>query len=210
MEYAGIIADIVASRASIDRALLQQRLKEVLGEINHDRREALVSPHTITLGDEFQALYHDPCGLFADLWRVSAALHPARLRYAIGVGGLDTEVNREEALGMDGPVFHRARAAIEEAKELEVMFRVHGDIPGLDLINHSLMLVSHAARDWNANRLAIQAAVSRGMAAKDIAESLAISESAVYKNIDAAALNTIKDLTRDIERMLAQALDQAQ
>ena len=204
MNFIGIIADIVASRAAADRRQLQKKLINELKDLNSNRSDVLASPYTVTLGDEFQALYHSPSGLFADLWSISAVLHPARVRYSIAMGRLTTPVNSDQALGMDGPVFHIARDGIEQAKKLRIMFRVGGEIPNLELINDSLALISHLARNWSSNRLAIEADLSIGKPVKEISKRVGISESGVYKNINAAALDTITAITHGIELALEQ------
>lgn len=202
MKYVGIIADIVSSRTEKNRRLLQEKLVSVLKELNQEKGNFLASPYTVTLGDEFQALYNSSNGLFADLWRISAALHPTRVRYSIALGELVTPVNEKEALGMDGPVFHIARDELSRAKKLKTMFRIGGSISNLKLINDMMMLISHLAREWNSNRLAIEADLSVGKPVKEISKRLGISESAVYKNINAAALDSITAITRGIELAL--------
>ena len=208
--FIGLIADIVASRNEINRHRLQEKLADVLEGMNRERVDVLVSPYTITLGDEFQALYCKPFGIFADLWRISAALHPTRVRYSVALGELTTPINREQALGMDGPVFHIARDGIEQAKKLKTMFRFGGAIADLELMNDSLMLISHLAHDWNSNRLTIEADLSAGKPVKEIAEHVGISESAVYKNINAAALDTITEITRGIELAFGRGMGHGQ
>jgi hypothetical protein len=209
MDLIGIIGDIKDSRTDTNRRNLQEKLAGVLDELNRERKGNLTSPFTITLGDEFQVLYNKPFGLFADLWRIMTALHPAKVRFSIALGSLTTEINTEQALGMDGPVFHIARDGIERAKKLETTFLIGGSIPNLKFINDSLILISHVARDWNAHRLAIQANLNEGKPVKEIAELVRISESGVYKNIDAAALNTISEITKGIELAIEQAKESA-
>lgn len=197
-------------RAETSRPRLQKKLVNVLGVLNRERGDVLASPYTITLGDEFQALYRSPSGLFADLWRISAILHPIQVRYSVALGSLTTPVNKKQAIGMDGPVFHIARDGVEQAKKLKAMFRVGGAIANLELINDSLMLISHLARDWNSNRLAIEADLSAGKPVKEIAKRLGISESGVYKNVNAAALNTITSITCGIELALGGSVGHSQ
>ncbi len=210
MNFIGIIADIAASRIVSARSQLQEKLYHTLEEINNRRGLALASPFTITLGDEFQALYRAPAGLFADLWKISASLHPVKIRYSVAAGSLSTAVNEEQALGMDGPVFYTARDCLAVAKEQKLMFHLGGKIPSLDLINDALGLVAHHARNWSGNRLAIVADLSEGKPVKEIAQAIGISESAVYKNINAAALDTVVALTRGIESSLNQALENSE
>jgi hypothetical protein len=52
-----VIADIVESREIPDRAHFQRRLKQVLDEPNSRAVDSLLSPFTLRVGDEFQAVY---------------------------------------------------------------------------------------------------------------------------------------------------------
>jgi hypothetical protein len=106
---------------------------------------------------------------------------------------------------MDGPVFHAARSGIEHAKQLKTMFWLGGPIPNLRIVNDALRLVSHLASDWNGNRLAIEADLFKEKSVKEIAERVGVSESGVYKNIHAAALETINGLLKGIESAMQEA-----
>ncbi|MBR4435012.1 MAG: hypothetical protein IKS90_02820 [Clostridia bacterium] len=116
--YYAIIGDIVASRRVAERGELQKRLKRVLAEINRDFCPVIAADFLITLGDEFQGL------LFANqdahpaviAERIMSALYPVRVRIAIGLGGISTEIDRYAALGADGSAFHRARSGIERIR----------------------------------------------------------------------------------------------
>ncbi len=90
-----------------DRAGLQKSLLGVLARLNKSHAGSLLSPFTLTLGDEFQALLPDASALWRMIANIQAELHPVRVRFGIGVGEIVTEINREAALGMDGPAFHR-------------------------------------------------------------------------------------------------------
>jgi len=80
---------------------------------------ALARP-TITLGDEFQGLFRTDAdgaeGALALMECAADAARPAAVRFGLGLGEVVTPL-REEALGMDGSCFHRARAALESARD---------------------------------------------------------------------------------------------
>ena len=57
MNVVALIADIVDSRAIPERARFQRSLKTTLAAVNKRSRRSLLSPVTLTLGDEFQAVY---------------------------------------------------------------------------------------------------------------------------------------------------------
>lgn len=98
-----IIADIVDSKKISARKEVQLTLKDVLIQINHDSENGILSPFTITLGDEFQAVYRCSATLIKDLFLILVKLFPVRIRFSIGFGKISTEINEHEAIGMDGP-----------------------------------------------------------------------------------------------------------
>lgn len=113
--YWAVIGDIVHSRALKDRAAWQRRLEAVLSEADQRFGAGLAAGWTLTLGDEFQALYRAPDAIPPAIEWLLGALDPVRLRFGVGRGTLATEL-KPRAVGMDGPVFHAARKALDHAK----------------------------------------------------------------------------------------------
>jgi hypothetical protein len=206
MQVIAVIGDIVASKGLAQRSVFQRRLSKALDQTSGGARH-LASPYTITLGDEFQAVYRKAEMLFADAFAIMAEIHPVRIRLAFGIGELTTRINPTQALGMDGPAFHEARAALIALKDNERLLRIGGQ-PGdaWVLANHILNLLSHQVRRWSRNRLLVTAGLLRGRAVKEIEAGLQISRVAVYKNIRAAALDDVVGICQELERALNQAL----
>lgn len=123
--------------------------------MNEAHADHLVSPCTITLGDEFQAVYRDARTLFADFCTILVGIHPARIRFSVGIGPLTTPVNPRQAIGMDGPAFHVARDAMDAAfKHSGHLFRVrHAGKPTPGWLRTGLDVVSHEMASWRSNRL---------------------------------------------------------
>ncbi len=212
MHYLAIIGDIVASKQLRQRGDFQTRLAGCLKAVS-SRNPTLVSPYTITLGDEFQAVYKNADRLWLDLFSILRDIHPVEARFAIGVGALSTEVNRKQALGMDGPAFHHARAAITGLKETAYLIRIQGTPPPAgaafdhwNLFNHLLNLMSHRIVAWEENRLRILCGLLAGRTVGEIGEELGISKVAVYKNINAAVLDEFQGLCHEITRFLNREL----
>jgi hypothetical protein len=211
MKYLALIGDIVDSKALPKRDTFQAELAAFLREIS-SRNPALASPYTITLGDEFQAVYKSADTLFADIFSILCHIHPAQARFAVGVGAISTEINRKQALGMDGPAFHRAREAITGLKKTSYLLRLQGE-PAKEaaydrwiLINHLLNLVSHKMDGWTRNRLRIMQGLLKGETVGALEKELRISNVAVYKNINAAALDELQGLCKEITRLLNHEL----
>lgn len=200
-----IIADMVASRHASDRNALQQSLQRVLAELN--QQQPLLSPYTITLGDEFQAVLADAQQVFQQCAIIQAALYPVRVRFSLAIGDISTEINRQQALGMDGPAFYAARDGIELLRKNRGLYHVSG-LPGESaaLANASLQLLSHNVNKWKQHRHTIMAALGQGHKVKQIAEQLGISDKAVYKSISTGAVEYNLEIFRQLAILINQAL----
>ena len=206
MTYLVLIADIVDSRRLADRGQVQNRLMDALGRINR-RGSPIESPYTVTLGDEFQAVFSGATGMVEDLASIQHALHPARVRFSYGVGDITTAINPRQALQMDGPAFYGARDGLDRLKDSGDLAAITGVAgPVGELLDSSLRAMTNGMTRWRANRFAILRDLMRGDDVKSIAARLDISEVAVYKNIDAGDLRTLMHLARSIEACLDQQL----
>lgn len=210
-QYLVLIGDLEGSRELASRARdeAQQALKGILEWIRGEDGSTIASPPTVTLGDEFQTVYRRADALFLHIWRIQAALHPLFLRFGMGLGTLSTAINTEQAIGMDGPAFHRARAALEDLKENKGMFRIRGADNGdrvALLINQSLDLVAHEMRGWKHRRFEILCRIKAGQKYTEIAEGLGISTSAFYKNVEAGALDVIIDISNTAAGLINEEL----
>lgn len=204
-----IIGDLVASRTLRDRQRVQTRLSDALEGAN-DNAAGILSPYTLTLGDEFQAVLSAGSRVFRDALNIQAAVHPVLVRFSLAAGALSTDINPRQALGMDGPAFHRARAGIEALKHGDARYRVEGLEPtAAQLANASLSFISHALGKWRTRRFRILAALAGGMAVPDIARAEEISEQAVYKNIGDGRLRDVLDTFAAVGALIDRTLESA-
>lgn len=193
MNVAALIADIVDSKGIPDRKTFQAGLKEALERLNR-RSRTLVSPYTITLGDEFQAVYGTGEELIGDVFSILAEVYPVRIRFAVGIGKLTTELDREKALGMDGPAFHAARAGMNEMKKLKYsLVQAYGDDPSrYELMNAGLKLSMSIMSGWKRNTFIVFTGLRDGMAVGEVAPLLGIRQRSVYKLI---TTNRLREFT---------------
>jgi hypothetical protein len=204
-----LVADLVASRRIAERSAVQERLRACLRQLNSRKREGLLSPYTITLGDEFQAVLSAPERIFRDALTVLIAIYPVAVRFSFAIGEISTAINTRQALGMDGPAFHEARATIGHLKKTKSLFAVaYTDSSGLTLINLSLALISHTIAKWPRSRLEILRRLFEKRTIKQIARDLRVTDQAVYKSIDAGAVRTIVPLLDEIIARLRLTLQQ--
>lgn len=198
-----LIGDVVASKKMRQRGAFQTELNDLMVSLS-EQNEAVVSPYTVTLGDEFQAVFDRPAKLWRDIVMLIAATQPVQLRFAIGLGALSTPINRRQAIGMDGPAFHVAREEMSRLKSAGSRWRIGGLAePMGGVVNEALALWAHESAGWRRNRWEVLLDRLEGRAATETAARLRISISAVHKNIKAAALDTVVGLLGGIEALLA-------
>ncbi len=200
-QYFAVIGDIVESRKIDDRAGLQRQLDAGLAVINRQYANQVASKYLLTIGDEFQGLVQTSKSLDQILASLRIAVHPADLRFGIGVGELFTPL-REHAIGMDGPCFQRARVAIERAKERSTQIEVeNGDAhPGFEIYS---LLYSAMRRNWTERQRQIIDLSMSGMEGVDIARLLGVSPSAVSQHLRAAGVAYVRKATASWLVMLA-------
>lgn len=129
MYYWAVIGDLARSRRIRRRDEFQRRLETLMDHANRRFAAGLVARWVITTGDEFQALYADPEAMVEAVHFLCEEIWPQRVRFGIGYGELATAL-KAQAVGMDGPAFHAARAALEEAKKGRHLVRVALAPPG--------------------------------------------------------------------------------
>jgi len=203
MPYLALIGDICGSRDLKDRGSVQTQLQQCLNDVNKRYADVLVSPLTITLGDEFQGLFNNAKKVWEIVFFIDSRLHPTGLRFGFGTGDISTKINTTAAIGMDGPAFYNARDAMQAVKKNDDNYQIKGLGQDEDLANQILILISDTRKKWSANRIEVLYALLRGEKVDSIASGLGISKTAVYKNISDGSLKSI----RRILQLLSEKMD---
>lgn len=135
--YVAVLADIVGSRLlpTKERARLQDAVRDALRTLNRRGawRPKIAAGFAIARGDEIQGLLKDA----TLVWEISHWLRAAFAEIdwiiASGLGAISTALARS-AVEVDGPCFHAARAALDEAKERHQVFAFRGFPPAVDAL----------------------------------------------------------------------------
>lgn len=130
------MGDIVRSESSLPQELLHKHFNEAVAAQNKAFEEALVSPLTIALGDEFQAIVANSQKAFeiARELRFRLLEHSIDCRFVIGMVEIRTPINDQNAWNMMGPGLGRARAKLNEKKAeifYQFSFKEHPTMEGL-------------------------------------------------------------------------------
>lgn len=202
-----LIGDIVSSRKIKDRGKVQQTLQQTVQNLNVKGKAQLASPYTVTIGDEFQAVFANADGIFYDILNVLKTLYPIKLRFSLSVGDILTDINPKEAIAMDGPAFYLARDNIESLKKQGYLLDlVMENERATKLSRLTLKLLSTMIALWKPNRFEIFEGIYNNKPVKTIAEELDISVQAVYKNIEEGELRLIIQTFTEIEQIINEQL----
>lgn len=115
--YFILMGDVVASRR-VDARELRRHLKSLVASCNSDLKSLILSPYTITLGDEFQGIALSLRAIAESIFyfeetRVKKKYH-FKLHYVGLYGEIQTPINREIAYEMMGPGLTQARALLTD------------------------------------------------------------------------------------------------
>lgn len=102
--------------------------KKTVADINQLDSQYILSPLTITLGDEFQGVVRSISGAFRVLFDLETSLmalnKPFKLRYVIHEGEIQTKINKVKAHEMLGPGLTTARAELSTLKKARSRFKI--------------------------------------------------------------------------------------
>lgn len=113
------MGDLVSSEHTPSVLHLHQIFNAVIDDTNREEQLKLVSPLTITLGDEFQGL----CANLSDGMKILRKLRAKMLlknvecRFVLGVIGLETPVNKNRAWNMMGPGLANSRKRLADKRD---------------------------------------------------------------------------------------------
>lgn len=127
--YIALIGDVVASRAlpTRARARLQRHLQAAIPDFNRRWRKALAARFAVTLGDEWQCLLTSAAPIWEIAHGIRATLVEVEWVIACGRGPVTTRLAKGvTAPEVDGPCFHEARAALNDAKRSRGLFAFRG------------------------------------------------------------------------------------
>ena len=213
MLYIALIGDLIESKQLKNRKQVQQELQELMAVLNRDYRDYLVSPFTVTTGDEFQALLRPN----PEIMRLID--HP--IRFGLGLGEIVTDINREQSIGSDGPAYWRARAAINAVHEKNDYGSSRiavslGDEELSQAVNTVLAAASFIQSKWNASqrevleRMLMEYIYDENFSHGEMAELLQISPSALSKRLKSSGLKIYLRNRRLAMRMILQAAKEAE
>jgi hypothetical protein len=183
-KYAVIMGDLVASEAASSIEQLHKEFNRSVRTQNKQQRKQLLSPLTITLGDEFQGITTS----LATAWSIVRAIRFDLLtrnvdcRFAIGMIQLRTPLNPRNAWNMMGPGLSMTRDRLNERKAYT---RYNFVLPGephaeavLEALGAGLTAIE---RRWTNQQLHDIKASLEGLSPVEIAQRRNVTAHTIYK-----------------------------
>ncbi|MBM3746565.1 MAG: hypothetical protein FJW34_12285 [Acidobacteria bacterium] len=147
-----LMADVIRSSAAPARRLMKG-LRGLVEGANQEFGARILSPLTITLGDEFQGVVDSLAAAVRIVFWLEERKLEARpafgLRYVVKRGRVDTPLNPERAHGMLGPGLSGARQRLQGLKKEKARFLIETGAPRQDeALNLALALHQEVYDSW--------------------------------------------------------------
>jgi hypothetical protein len=186
--YLALTGDLRRSRRAEDRAGLQRALIEAVQTLNelHSNGNGFAAPLAMTAGDAVQCLLNDWPLAFSIMHSLSEAARPSELTFGLGMGTVSTDLDKNVAL-IDGPAFHTARAALEQARSDDAWAAIKGYGEDDDAISAIMYLMGAVRRRWTDRQVEFVKRVGQMRKQTDIAREMGVSVPVVSKSLKAAA-----------------------
>ncbi len=201
MKYPILMADIINSGKK-DSRLLMAQLKEIVRLIN--KKSHIVSPLTITLGDEFQGLTDTIANGIKAIIEIEEIIiknqFDLKLRYVLNYGHIDTEINTKAAYEMLGEGLTNARNSLNELKGKDSRFLISlGSemIDSADILNKTFIIYQSFVDSWKLNDYPIVTEFFKTDDYKIVAEKVNLDRSSAWrrrKSLNMHEYETIKNI----------------
>jgi hypothetical protein len=200
MEYPILMADIINSRRKNSSSLMKQ-FKDVVSSINKVKNENLISPLTITLGDEFQGVTNTIENGIKTIFDIEEIIvdkqYDLKLRYVLLYGQIDTEINTSSAYEMLGEGLTNARRSINSLKKTDSRFLIrlnNNETKKEHYLNKTLFIYQNFIDSWKEKDLKIIKEFLLHEDYKIVAQNVGIDPSNAWRRKKSLNIQEYKDI----------------
>lgn len=204
-----LMSDIIGSRKQ-DQIVLIEHFKKCTKYINEKYSELLLSPLTITLGDEFQGVIKDlenAIRIVVDLEEfIIENNFEIKLRYVVVYGNIETKINDKIAYEMLGEGLTNARMTINNMKTASDRFHFSIDcIEKNTIINNSFIILQNIVDNWKITK--DHQLITNFLNFKDykiVAEKLNKERSLMWKrekSLNLSSYYSVKEILKNITKL---------
>jgi hypothetical protein len=208
MDYPILMADIIKSHRKDQKKLIHQ-FNELVATINASKQEHLISPLTITLGDEFQGVMNSMVNGIRTIFELEETIlikgYDLKLRYVLLFGKIDTEINRSIAYGMLGEGLTQARKNLITLKKKDTRFTIclnPDEKNQEDQLNKAFLIYQNTVDAWKEKDQAIVKEFLHHDDYKIVAQHVNIDPSNAWRRKKSLAIQTYYDIKSIISFLL--------
>ncbi|WP_426063328.1 SatD family protein [Flavobacterium sp. DSP2-3-1] len=148
-----LMADIINSGKKEQKPLMED-FKNLIAEINQIYKADILSPLTITLGDEFQGVIKNlTASIQIILTLEENSIHNKlnfKLRYVLNQGEIETPVNEKIAYEMLGSGLTEARLKLNDSKYKKFRFNIAiDDLLQQSILNDAFIIFENITDKWS-------------------------------------------------------------
>jgi hypothetical protein len=207
--YVVLMGDIVSSRETPSELELHSEFNKIIKNINKLHKNIIISPLTITLGDEFQSLvgtFYDAFSI-ANIIRLELKNKDIEMRFVIGNAEIEEKIlNNENSWNMIGPGLSETRDLLNDKKNKNC-YRFHfvhqednlKDSIVIKSLNSLGFAMTAIENKWTKTQLETIYEYRRNFSTKEeLAERLGKNRNSLYKNLKAAQLDLYEEFIESI------------
>ncbi len=144
-KYYILMGDVISSEKHHKNILINE-FKSLVNKCNDEKSNIILSPFTITLGDEFQGIVKSLSTSIEVIFHFQELIlknkYSFKLRYVLKHGIIDTPINKETAYGMLGQGLSFARKKLGEKKRNRKKYQIFIDNQILNYQLENLLFVA--------------------------------------------------------------------
>lgn len=153
MKHYILMADIINSGKKEQKPLMED-FKNLIAEINQIYKADILSPLTITLGDEFQGVIKNLAASIQIILTLEEnSIHNKlnfKLRYVLNQGEIETPVNEKIAYEMLGSGLTEARLKLNDSKKKKFRFNIAiDDLLQQSILNDAFIIFENITDKWS-------------------------------------------------------------
>nr|VFK56533.1 MAG: SatD family (SatD) [Candidatus Kentron sp. TUN]VFK62877.1 MAG: SatD family (SatD) [Candidatus Kentron sp. TUN] len=200
-----LMGDIIRSRA-YEAVKLRREFLQLIDSCNETLRHGILSPYTVTLGDEFQGVASSLGDIIDAIFHMEeiSLSHgfSFKIRYVAVYGHIDTPINRLEAYTMMGPGLTKARDILTDKGKNKRRFRFVLDDAYLEnQLNRLFSVLAGLVERWHAQDAALVLDMLHNNSNKEVGTIHAKNRSQIWKRRKHLLIEEYRSLKESIAEM---------
>jgi SatD family (SatD) len=203
--YAILMGDIVKSSKTKDMKALSIAFNKVIHALNLRFKKHIISPLTITLGDEFQGVIDTTEMAFTIVLHANAELAKSGVtcRYVVALGEIETKINPKLAWNMMGTGLTLARKELSDKSNSNQFRFFLPEQPMTEALNAIGLALTTLENQWtDRQREVVSNTFFSTETRENIAKRLKISRNSLQKTLRAVDYHVVQSLVQTVLKLL--------